>query len=243
MSEIENVKKKIIALLAKTEDRGANEHEALAAAQKAAELMAHYEIEATELDFKSKSCLKKKTGFYKYGQTPIGDRFIVDLARLCDCKCWGEPRAEIPQNVFFGYEQDAEIAVFLFKTISRAIWNELEAFKKSDEYYIARDEGTNGKTLCTSFLFGMEVRISKRLEIMTAQKKNDIKEARGTDLVIVKSEQVESELSDLGLNLRSKKMTSRARHRQATNAGRAAGDRVNIGTALNSNEGAEAIAQ
>ena len=240
MTERDKVKQKIIALLSKTEDRGANEHEALAAASKAAELMAHYDIEATDLDFKSRSCVQKSTYYYKYGNTVIGDRFIVDLSRLFDCRCWGDKNTE--RNYFFGFEQDATVALFIYKTISKAVMAELDRFKESAEYADGKYYGANGRTLCTSFIYGMERRIGNRLEIMTDEKRKTVREGRGTDLVPVKGAQVESELDDLGLNLRSRRRTQTERNHAAMRAGSAAGDSVNMGTAINGGGVCEAIA-
>lgn len=230
MTERDKVKQKIVALLAKTEGNGASEHEALAAAEKAAELMAHYDIEATELDFKSRSCVKKETEFRTYGRLVLGDGFAVSLARLCDVKCWLDPRSG--KQVFFGFDSDAEIAVFLYDTLCSAIESEIEKFKNSDEYAIEQMRGYNGRSLVTSFIHGMTGRISGRLSDMAHEKRATVQRATGTALVPVKEAQIAAEFEDLGMSLVSRRTTRTVRNRRALGAGVNAGNRVNIGAGV-----------
>src|SRR5262252_5636682 len=58
-SERERVKEKIVKLLNVTRERGASENEAIMAAERAAELMAHFDIEVSELSIRSTRSAEK----------------------------------------------------------------------------------------------------------------------------------------------------------------------------------------
>lgn len=239
-TERDNVKKKIIALLAKTQDNGATEFEAMAAAEKAAELMAVYDIEATELDFKSRSCVKRTVTVKKYGTTKVGDFFTTPIGRLCDCKIWGDPAAG--EYVYFGFEQDADVAAYMYNMISNVILSELERFKSSAMYKYGRENSINGRTLTTSFLYGIEERIGGRIKEMADAKKEKVQAATGTALVIVKSERILEEFSDLGIKLSSSSSHRKAGSYAARDAGRAAGNNVNLNSGISGNRAQGALA-
>jgi uncharacterized protein DUF2786 len=70
-SERERVKEKIVKLLNVTRERGASENEAMMAAERAAELMAHFDIEATELSIRSTRSAEKIAKKRRYGNRQI----------------------------------------------------------------------------------------------------------------------------------------------------------------------------
>ena len=70
-SERERVKEKIIKLLNVTRDRGASENEAMMAAERAAELMTHFDIEASELSIRSTRSAEKIAKKRRYGSRQI----------------------------------------------------------------------------------------------------------------------------------------------------------------------------
>ena len=237
MNERDKVKTKIIALLAKTEDAGASEYEAIAAADKAAELMAHYDIEATELDFKSRSCVKKTAPFQKYRNIVIGDGFAVAIGRLCDCKTW---RSSDGRQIFFGFEQDAEVAEYLYNTITSAVINEIEAYKESDAYYIAKEDGYHGTTLVTSFIHGICSRAYDRITKMALKKKAAVSKGNNA-LVPIKAEQIKSEFDDLGMRLVRNRTTRTVRSGRSYMAGQTAGDGINISRGVSGGSDKKAI--
>jgi len=70
-SERDKIKERVAKLLNVTIDRGASENEAMGAAEKAAELMAHYDIEASELSVRSAQAIKQTARARKYGNMII----------------------------------------------------------------------------------------------------------------------------------------------------------------------------
>ena len=69
--EREKVKEKVAKFLNMTVDRGASESEARTAAEKAAELMAHFDIEISELSLKSARAIQQEVLFKKYGRRKL----------------------------------------------------------------------------------------------------------------------------------------------------------------------------
>ena len=60
MTERDKIKQRIAKLLNRTTDKGASEAEAMQAAERAAELMAHYDIQASELHASTGSTASKE---------------------------------------------------------------------------------------------------------------------------------------------------------------------------------------
>ena len=69
--EREKVKEKVAKFLNMTVDRGASESEARTAAEKAAELMAHFDIQISELSVKSARAIQQEVLFKKYGRRKL----------------------------------------------------------------------------------------------------------------------------------------------------------------------------
>src|SRR5215472_16163901 len=88
MTERDKIKQRIAKLLNLTTDKGASEAEAMQAAERAAELMAHYDIQASELQIKSARAVSKHTLVRRYGNLRIAVPTARYIAALCDCKYW-----------------------------------------------------------------------------------------------------------------------------------------------------------
>lgn len=229
-TERDKVRAKIKALLAKTTDSGCTKDEALNAAEKAAELMEHYDIQASELDYKDAVCINKSTKQRKYGRQRL-TTIITAIAQLTDTKTWSTNHEGIV--TFFGFEADVDVACYLFDTLSDAILFELDQYKKSDEYINLTSNGYyHGRTLTTSFIHGIEERIFERIIELANQKHENVEEATGTALVLVKEAKVKEDFDDLGLRLRSVTRYRTVGSDIARNTGSAAGDRLNIGTGV-----------
>ena len=71
MTERDKIKQRIAKLLNLTTDKGASEAEAMQAAERAAELMAHYDIQASELQIKSARAVSKHALVRRYGNLRI----------------------------------------------------------------------------------------------------------------------------------------------------------------------------
>ena len=84
-TERDRIKERVAKLLNLTLDKGASENEAIMAAEKAAELMAFYDIEASELSVRSARAIKQTVSARKYGKMIIAAPVAHHVAQLCDC--------------------------------------------------------------------------------------------------------------------------------------------------------------
>lgn len=227
MNTKDRIKAKIEALLSKTVDNGCTEDEALAAAEKAAQLMLQYEIEVGEIGLRrdAATCKAIWVPYAFYGRKPIGGGVAVGAAELFGCRVWATGK----QVCFFGLAQDAECAARTFQTITAAMLAEMARFKRSDTYHTQACHGTHGKSLMTSFLAGMGRRLYARLvELKNAgDRARNAAAGGGTSLVVVKEAIVSDELAKLGLRIgAARKSRTTLRSHSAFSAGAAAGDRV-----------------
>jgi len=117
-SERDRIKQRLAKLLNMTLDNGTSENEAMMAADKAAELMAFYDIEVSELSVRSARAIKQTVRTRKYGNMIIGAPVARHIAQLCDCMYWGSTEDTDKHYTFFGLLADAEIAAYLFDLIS-----------------------------------------------------------------------------------------------------------------------------
>ena len=130
--------------------------------------------------------------------------------------------------VFFGLESDVEMAGFLYNMIQASVELEKARFKKSAEYraYLGPK-----KSASHSFVMGMTGRISSRLQEMADEMSQEVFDAQAgeRDIMVVKSDYVDKELKATGVTLKNrKKPAPRVRSHSGFNAGRNAGDKLNL---------------
>ena len=140
-----------------------NEHEALAAALKAQELMAKYHIELADLNHDSgieiveESCLVEGSGPSKWRSwlaNIIADNFCCKVYMKQECNF----RSTNNYVVFYGYEHDAKIAKEVFTFLFNA------GIKLArHEYYLAKSAGKYTKYVMNTYLLGFCEGISEVL--------------------------------------------------------------------------------
>jgi hypothetical protein len=250
-SELARVKTKIKALAAKTVEAGCSEHEALHAAEMVGRLLDQYNLSMDEIDIREEVCVLSEVPVRSKRRMPI-DGAVVPIARFCDVKTW-HAKCEDGTAVycFYGFEPDVAMAVHLFTVVAAAVRAESVSFKRSKPYAAA-----GNRWLATaSFQRGLVDRIGDRLEQLKAKRQSDIERderakaqaaqeaveravaagepppqhvARGA-LMVLKGQIVEREFeATLGIKLtRAREITFRI-DPCAFEAGRTAGDRVNL---------------
>lgn len=236
--ELIRIKKKVHALLAKTVSNGCSEHEALAAAAKAGELMDFYSLQITDIEIRETKCKHLKIEI----DTVIGgklDSCVVGIGRFCDTKSWfqrgkkihGGPITRGGTYHFFGLEQDIEMAEYIYKILDHAVEGELKTFKNSDAYKAA----SRKKSATKSFINAFSGRIYWRLDEMKKARNVELAkqeaamERTGRAVLVVKQDHIESEFKrDMGITLTSRSSTKRSYNSDAYAAGKAAANRVNI---------------
>lgn len=222
----DSIKAKISKLLNMTEENGASENEALIAAQRAAKLMTDHDINMSELVMKNSKSIKGTNSFRKYGTTRLGQLFAVPLSSFCDCKVWIDTGSD--QLVYFGLPNDVQIASYLFDMLANTVEIEIRKFKNSSSYRISQANGSNGKTLVSSFILGIEQRIAGKLRELTALKKQTVNAATGSALVILKDQIVNKDFAELGIRPKKNTSSRTVRSNAAFEAGSAAGNNVHI---------------
>ena len=238
--EREKVKERVAKLLNVTLDRGASENEALLAAEKAEELMVHYDIQLTELSLRSARAVQKTVLFRRYGNRRLALENSLNIAGLCDCMCWlGKLKI-----TFFGLPHEAEIAAHLFETISNCVAAEIDIYRNSNAFAAEKkaNSGLHSRIIIGDFIDGIEKRLNARLKELDASKAQTIHEATGRSLVPVKMEQIKEDFKVTGIKLYTiysygRRTSSSAAYR----SGMAAGDRISLSPGVKSGSIAERL--
>lgn len=226
----EAIIRKVQALLSKTTENGATEHEALAAADIANKLMEEHDLTYTDIEG------ELREDRYGARRRPFaggnGRRRTWHEVRGClhaignywDCKSWYSGQ----DLVFFGSEHDSDAAHAMVDLLRVAIDGEFARYLKSDD----RPQDVHGKTLRASFGIGIASRIAQRLYEI----KRSRTQAGGTGstaLIVVKGQIVTEKYAaycrDTNLKIRSAGRRVARPHQGAYVAGIAAGNRVDLG--------------
>lgn len=231
----EAIKKRILALMAKTTENGCTEEEAMAAAEKVQQLLHDYQLDLSDLKIKESQCTQ---GTYEAQQKtdPMVMHVLTAIAYFTDTKVWKswDHNTGWRTYEFFGLEHDVMIAEYVTKICDWAIIWGGEDFKDTQTWKMS---GKSQKArLKQDYQYGMACRLAERLREMKDKQRFEDKQTTGRDLVVVKDAVVEAEFAKLDLNLRSSRSKGRNVNPEAYASGRAAGDKV----ALNPGVGAGA---
>ena len=168
-AELDRLIGRIQALRAKTVEQGCTEQEALAAAEKVAELLDRYGLSLSELDLKRQACegMSVETGRRRVG--PVDD-CVPAVAAFFDCRAWGEKSAAgTLRHVFFGLPADVAAARYLYELVERAFETETARFRAGETY--AAMPTRVRRTATNSFGIGLARGIAAKLRTL--------REARG----------------------------------------------------------------
>ncbi len=220
--DLDRLVARIQALRAKTVEQGCTEQEALAAAEKVAELLDRYGLSLSELDLRKQTCegIGVETGRKRRG--PIDD-CIGTIALFFDCRVWGETDAEgMLRYVFFGMPADVQAAVYLHDLVTAAFTTETTTFQAGPIY--ARTASGDRRNATTSFQAGMARGINAKLMSLRDERgRAAAPNGTGRALVPVKEAIIDEELRRLGLNLRRRTGGRRHVQKEAYSAGQEAG--------------------
>ena len=227
---LERLVQRIQGLRAKTVAQGCTEQEALAAAEKVAELLDRYGLSLGELDFRAQPCEGIGIQTNRRRFAPI-DSCVPGIAAFFDCRVWVEQAKGMAlRYVFFGLRGDVAAAQYLYEMVERAFETETEAFRASDLY--ARMAGER-RSATNSFQIGLGRGISQKLQAMRTGRYASQRSAAGRDLVPVKAAMVDEEVAKLGLDLHMREMVRGRRVlTDAFTAGEAAGQRFEFTPAI-----------
>ncbi len=221
--ELDRLVTRIRGLREKTVEQGCTEQEALAAAEKVAELLDKYGLSLNELDLRRQSCegVGIETGRKRRG--PIDD-CMTTIAGFFDCRVWAETSLNgTLRYVFFGMPGDVQAAVYLHDLIAMAFESETQSFQAGSIYR----ETLSGqrRTATNSFQIGLARGIVAKLDALS-ESRTVRQQGSGRDLVPIKESIIETELEKLGLQFHRRGASSRRSVlSDAFNAGKEAGER------------------
>lgn len=219
--ELGRVIQRILALRARTVDRGCTENEAMAAAAKVAELLDRHDLTLDEVSVRQSPCEGAAVDTGRRRRAPV-DSCNLAVAHFCDCRVWSEQAQDgALRYIFFGLKADVEAARLLHDLIEDAFETETAAFRSTDIYLAHR--GGDRRATVNSFQIGMANGVRGRLGRLKAARQANGK-TTGFDLVAVKHSVVDEEVEGLGLELTVRTARSRRLvHGAAYAAGKVAG--------------------
>ena len=221
--DLDKLMQRIRALREKTVEQGCTEQEAMAAAEKVAELLDRYGLSLSELDLRKQSCegIGVETGRKRRG--PIDD-CMGTIAVFFDCRVWGETSADDTlRYIFFGLPGDVQAAVYLHDLIVLAFATETRTFQ-AGEFYGSLESGPR-RSATNSFQVGLAQGIIGKLNTLREARNAASGGSSGRALVPVKQSIIEQEMERLGLTLRRLNATRRTVIPKAFSAGKTAGEK------------------
>ncbi|MBK1665153.1 hypothetical protein CKO38_06870 [Rhodospirillum rubrum] len=218
----DKVRARLQALQAKTVANGCTEEEALAAAEKVAELLDLYHLSLGELELRRSRCERLVLETDRKLRVAMG-LCIPAIAAYCDCKVWRERDAK-GQSVFvlFGLPGALETASFVHDAIAaalRAAW----ANHSQGRSFIRHAVDEKG-----SFLIGVAVSLADRLDALKHARNGAHLPGGGRALVEIRQSVVESEFARLGLTFRQGGASGKRLSPEAFDAGRTAGHTAHL---------------
>ncbi len=228
--DLARLMQKIQGLRAKTVGQGCTEQEAVAAAEKVAELLDRYGLSLGELDFKAQPCDGVGIETTRRRMAPI-DNCIRTIAEFFDCRVWLEgARGDPLRYMFFGMRADVAAAQYLYELVERAFDTETQTFRAGPLYAAMQGER---RSATNSFQAGLADGICDKLRALQAARDAHRRGASGRDLVIAKAAVVDGEMAKLGLALHNRGVGgSRRVLTDAFEAGREAAERFEYNPAI-----------
>jgi hypothetical protein len=212
---------KIRAIMAKTMANGCTEDEAVAALDKARELMAAYDIAETEL-----GNTRPQEGATIFKQENVSDPYQIKrwlgagVGKFTQCKVWrnlGTGGME-----FCGLESEVGFADWLLNTLQTFVMRELRA------YQLKRKRQGFGcpRIASSSFVYACANRISERLKEMAPKEPIGPATAAmpGNALVQSRKALIDATLAAAGMKFKSARRTNRMFDPTSVAAGHAAGN-------------------
>lgn len=231
-TETQTIAQRIQALLAKTIDNGCTEAEAMAAAEKAAQLMAKHRLTHDDIELKAEKIEQVREETKRKRPHPATS-CCPAICVYTGVMAWKEKA----DPIFFGLANDVMFARYLFRLCVSAIDSGLKEFKKTAAY----KEDTSKHDATKSFAYGMAKSMATTLRAMAAAEHPTLKTSSGTALVPMRNALVNDAFRKLGLRLKSAgKINLNANG--AYEAGQAAGARVQFSRPINDGGGVRAIA-
>lgn len=162
------IHKKIQALLAKTTENGATEHESISALQKAKDLMMQHML--SDADFSESSV---KSQIIERTVKLRGHNTIYSLPSICValCKLFDTQYYYYTGSnhivYIFGMEDDVDLTEYFLQFITKQLFTGINEYRKTPQYKeLKNSHGISARRLHVDFSKGFINRISYKIEIM-----------------------------------------------------------------------------
>jgi hypothetical protein len=231
-----DVAARIRALLAKTVDKGCSEHEAMAAALKARELLDRYQLELSDVELEADGVIQDTAEKAEQRKINVQWELGGAIADFCEVRVWYQSNPDGGKRIctFHGLRSDVEFARWLIKALETFVWQQADAYALHEPGRAARRE----------FVLSCCDRIRERLQLET-----DLRHLRSAmvptvsrSVAVSKKAIVEREFQKLGIRIRTAPIgCCGAGSDSAAAAGRAAGGRAGFGRPVNGGGGVKAI--
>ena len=222
-ADIDRLVQRIRALRAKTVEQGCTEQEALAAAEKVAELLDSYGLSLSELDLRRQSWEGIGVETDRKRRGPIDD-CMGTIAAFFDCRVWCEASGDATlRYIFFGLPADVQAAVYLHDLIALAFATETSAFQATEIYRCTHSSRRRSAT--NSFQVGLARGIIRKLDTLRQARDVAGGSTNGRALVPIKEAIIDAKMDCLGLSLRRRSAVRRMVLPAAFSAGQEAGER------------------
>jgi Protein of unknown function (DUF2786) len=207
--ELARVINRIRGLRAKTVDQGCSESEALASANKVAELLDRFGLSLSEIDFGQQRCEGIGIDSRRRKRTAV-DHCIPVVATFCDCRVWIEETASgTMRYVFFGLPADVEAAHYLYDLVHVTFAAETARFKARNVYCAVH--AAEQRKAADSFNFGLSRGICEKLNNLKSARTAALQNSSGRDLIPLKASVIDDEMARLGLSFETKPRCNRKR--------------------------------
>jgi len=207
---------RVRAIMSKTMANGCTEGEAMAALEKAQELMAAYDISEADIGAAAQGEQEGATIWRDDPNDPyqIKRYLAVGVGKFTRCRSWRGTRNEV---TFCGLESDVLFAQWLLETLQRFVKRELTAHQRA-----RKAAGLScPRIVSSSFVLGCSKRIYARLLELSPK---DPVSTNGNALTVSRNALIDACMDAAGIKLRDVRSRSRHVDRGAFNAGTSAGD-------------------
>ena len=195
--DIKKIAARIRALLAKTVENGCTEGEALAAAEKAAKIMAENDLTLDEIALREDGFEVKKAP----AEDLVGQvlwKVANGVADLCQVRSWsdalGRNRTKV---VFFGFATDVEVASYVLAIAERAMRDAVAGEDARNALFRASIRRRRVMT----FADGMADRLCEKIREIAWVRRREA----GKGIILAKEEMIDQELAARGYVERSRR--------------------------------------
>lgn len=174
MENLDTIKARIRALMARTTANGCTEAEAMAAAERAMAMMREHGLSPDLVE-----CGEQRVRLGRLKMHPM-DRLWGAVAHVCRCQVWRHSNGQDAWIVYFGREPWPEIAAWLHGVIQGAHDRGLREYRKTPVYKARRTAKTRAawsKAWSEGFVLG----VARKLDAMLLPSED---EARDADLAL-----------------------------------------------------------